>query len=152
MHALTLLVTLVGLMRSAVALGPDTAGGMPGEVTRSGQVWLRGGLSVPCDLDVTAKGNGFLTVNGLGVRVVDEHDDGTLFLPYTCVYGCCPGLRSGEGVLFTAGLLATTDDRQRHLTIIGAVPFLRLYSVHGGDTPVRLFALPSPVGDRCWEI
>lgn len=56
----------------------DDRSGMPGEQVLVRQVKQPDG-PVALEVNVTTKGNGWLTGPGLRVKVYDSHDDGTLF-------------------------------------------------------------------------
>jgi hypothetical protein len=80
--AFSLLMHVVGVADAQVLaekdLRPDPDG-MPGE--RVLQRTIDVGRRVKADvlIEVTNKGNGLLSVGGLALKVVDQHDDGALF-------------------------------------------------------------------------
>lgn len=43
------------------------------------QINLSNTLSIPVSIDATSKGNGSINLNGLLLRVFDQHDDGTIY-------------------------------------------------------------------------
>lgn len=42
-------------------------------------ITLKTGLSLPINIDATPKGNGTININGLIIRIFDQHDDGTVY-------------------------------------------------------------------------
>src|SRR5262249_24787066 len=53
--------------------------GMPGEQGFHREVVVGNGVSMPADIQVTAKGNGYLRIGNLKLKVFDTHDDGSYY-------------------------------------------------------------------------
>jgi len=81
--------------------------GMPGEQDLHREVVVTPGVKVPLDIAVTAKGNGYLRMGNLKLKVFDSHDDGSYY----------------EGDLLNIDLAEIHDDGKRDVIISGIVCF-----------------------------
>jgi hypothetical protein len=114
----TLSLLLLVLLQSAAASGATVErisrndlqplkDGMPGEEGFHKEVLVADGVKLPADIEVTAKGNGYLRIGNLNLKVFDTHDDGSYY----------------EGDLLNIDFADINGDGKRELLISGIVCF-----------------------------
>jgi hypothetical protein len=81
--------------------------GMPGEQGLHKEILVAPGVNIPVEIQVTAKGNGYLEAANLKLKVFDSHDDGSYY----------------EGGLLNIDFAEIHDDGKRELVISGIVCF-----------------------------
>ena len=117
-------------------LKPDTAG-MPGELALRKEVMMATNLALTATIHVTAKGNGFLEIGNLRLKVFDEHNDGTYYEPGLLNIEFADIDGDGRKELIISGIVCVTDEQTE--TVLGRNAVVYIYKLQSKNSFVQIY-------------
>lgn len=98
--------------------------GMPGEESLETEVVLADGVKMSATVEVTAKGNGWLRIGNLKLKVFDSHDDGSYYEGEMLKVEFPDLDGDGRREMVISGLVCFTDEKGGHVLRREAVAFI----------------------------
>ena len=103
--------------------------GMPGELSCEKEITLGRGVKLAAKIEVTAKGNGTLTIGKLKVAVFDDHNDGAFYEDEMLKTDFVDIDGDGFLDLVLSGIICFTDEKGDK--VVGREAFVCIYKYCG---------------------
>ena len=119
------------------------AGGIPGEEELKTNIIIGPNVTLPATIEVTARKNGTLKIANLSLKILDEYDDGLLYVGGMLHTEFVDVSGDGYKDLVITGTIAHTGDKEGDPIIYSTVTVIYVFDVKQREFVIKFKTGPS---------